>query len=257
VADGHQLTEGQGGHRISPVLLDVTDSAHIAALADQLPSRLDAIVNNAGIIHRGPVEGIDVDDLRHQFDVNVVGQVAVTQALLPAIRAATGRIVFVSSVSGRISTPSMGAYCGTKFAVEGIVDALRIELVPWGIKTILVEPNATDTSMWRNAITALDSQEAAMTPEHRNLYAAHTAGMRKAIKPTQKNAVSVDHVARTIELALTSSRPKARYLVGFPSRLQIAMASLIPTPLMDSILARMVGLSRTSERTNRASVLLR
>lgn len=114
-----------------------------------LPDRLDAVVNNAGIVVDGPVEAVALEDLRRQLEVNVVGQAAVTQAVLPRIRASRGRIVFVSSLSGRIATPFMGAHSASKFAIEGLADALRIELRPWGIKVILVEPSSTDTDLWR------------------------------------------------------------------------------------------------------------
>src|SRR3712207_5359552 len=111
------------GARVAPLTLDITNATHVAALADR---EVDAVVNNAGIVLAGPVEALDLDDLRRQLDVNVVAQVAVTQAVLPALRARGGRIVFISSVSGRVSTPFSGAYNASKFALEGIADALRM-----------------------------------------------------------------------------------------------------------------------------------
>jgi NAD(P)-dependent dehydrogenase (short-subunit alcohol dehydrogenase family) len=115
-----------------PVLLDVTDSDQLAALDAGLPERLDAVVNNAGIVVDGPIEALTLEDLRRQVEVNVVGQAAVTQAVLPRIRASRGRIVFVSSLSGRVATPFMGAYSASKLALEWLADSLRIELRPWG-----------------------------------------------------------------------------------------------------------------------------
>src|SRR5690348_3856289 len=117
--------------RVHPVMLDVTNDAHLAALPEQLPVRLDAVVNNAGVVVGGPLETVGVADLRRQFDVNVVGQLAVTQAVLPRLRDSRGRIVFISSVNGRISSPMLGAYCASKFALEAAADALRMELTPW------------------------------------------------------------------------------------------------------------------------------
>src|SRR6476620_1492964 len=127
--DGDALIrEAPGRGQIFPVQLDVTDPQQVAALATTLPERLDALVNNAGIVVGGPMEGVALDALRDQLEVNVVAQVAVAQAVLPALRRAQGRIVFVSSVSGRVATPMMGAYNASKYAIEAIADAMRLEL---------------------------------------------------------------------------------------------------------------------------------
>ena len=150
--------------RLATVLVDVTDDSQVAALPAALPERLDAVVNNAGIVVSGPVEAVPLDELRRQLEVNVVGQVAVTQAVLPKLRASRGRVVFVSSLSGRISTPMTGAYNASKFALEGLADALRMEVRPWGIRVVLVEPAQTDTDMWREADGALDEAVAGLSP---------------------------------------------------------------------------------------------
>ncbi|HEX6391422.1 MAG TPA: SDR family NAD(P)-dependent oxidoreductase, partial [Solirubrobacteraceae bacterium] len=168
--DGEALA-ATGGGRITHVQLDVTDAAQVAALDAALPAGLDAVVNNAGIAVSGPVEGIGLDDLRHQLEVNVVGQVAVTQTVLPRLRASKGRVVFVSSLSGRVATPMTGAYNASKFGLEGLADALRMEVRPWGIRVSLIEPAQTDTDMWRTAETALDEAVGALQPVHRELYA--------------------------------------------------------------------------------------
>ena len=137
--------------RISSVILDVTDAGHIAALSESLPEHLDAIVNNAGIAVGGPIETVDPDDWRKQLEVNVIGQLAVTQAVLPRLRESRGRVVFISSLNGKVAFPMLGAYCASKFALEAAADALRMELKPWGIPVVLVEPAQTDTDMWRTA----------------------------------------------------------------------------------------------------------
>ena len=131
--------------RISAVILDVTSEADVEALAAALPDRLDAVVNNAGIAVAGPVETLTPADWRKQLDVNVVGQFAVTAALLPKLRASGGRVVFISSVNGKVSLPLLGAYSASKFALEAAADALRVELRPWGIAVSVVEPAQTDT----------------------------------------------------------------------------------------------------------------
>ncbi|MCW2776931.1 MAG: short-chain alcohol dehydrogenase, partial [Frankiales bacterium] len=188
--------------RVTAVQLDVTSAADLAALDAALPARLDAVVNNAGIVVGGPVEGLDLDALRHQLEVNVVGQVAVTQAVLPRLRTSKGRVVFVSSVSGRIATPMTGAYNASKFALEGLADALRMEVRPWGVDVVLVEPAQTDTALWQDATTMLEQAEAALTPQHRALYAGHIVGWRRSIPASQKAAVPADDVAKDVERAL-------------------------------------------------------
>jgi NAD(P)-dependent dehydrogenase (short-subunit alcohol dehydrogenase family) len=241
---GESLAAQGSPGRIAPLLLDVTDPAHIEVLDEKLPARVDALVNNAGIVIDGPVETVPLDDLRRQFEVNVVGQVAVTQSLLPRLRESRGRIVFISSVSGRLSSPLLGVYSASKFALEGLADALRIELRPWGIKVTLVEPAATDTDLWRTAVDQIDSTEASLSDKHRRLYEKHVVGARRLARAIQKQAVPVDNVATAVERALTSPRPRARYVVGALPKVQLAIGAATPTPAMDAALARASGIPR-------------
>lgn len=241
--DGEALV-AEGGAGIVPVQLDVTDDAQIEALGAALPSQLDAVVNNAGIAVDGPVEALTRDRLREQFEVNVYGAVAVTRAVLPQIRAARGRIVFLSSVSGRVATPWTGAYNGSKFALEALADALRIELRPWKIKVSLVEPSNTATDMWGEAGDVFDETVAGFTAEESTLYAGHAKGMRRTIRIMQKTAVPTKNVVKRIDAALTDRRPKARYPVGAPSRVQLVLAAVSPRPLQDLTLALATGVPR-------------
>jgi NAD(P)-dependent dehydrogenase (short-subunit alcohol dehydrogenase family) len=222
--------------RISAVILDITDADHITALAESLPERLDAIVNNAGIVVSGPMEAVTPDDWRKQLEINVIGQLAVTQAVLPRLRQSRGRIVFISSVNGQLSMPLLGAYCASKFALEAAADALRMELRPWGIAVVLVEPAQTDTDMWRTADTMVVETEAALTPEHRDLYAKHIAGYKKRIPMAQKLAVPAEKVSAVVEEALTARRPRARYVVGLGNKLQVALVTNLPTKVRDRVL---------------------
>ena len=230
--------------RIKLVLLDVTDEAQVATLDGALPSTLDAVVNNAGIVVSGPVEGVPLPDLRRQLEVNVVGQAAVTQAVLPRLRASRGRLVFVSSLSGRVSTPLLGPYSASKFALEAMADALRMELSPWGVHVVLIEPTQTDTDLWRRAEGDLEESVAVLAPAHRELYAKHIAGYRKTIPRSQRMAVPADRVAAEIEKALTARRPRTRYVVGKGARAQAIMAHLTPTSLLDRSLAMGTGMPR-------------
>lgn len=242
-ADAESLAAERPG-TITTVTLDVTDAAQVAALDAALPPVLDAVVNNAGVVVGGPVEGLPVDELRRQFEINVIGQIAVTQAVLPRLRASKGRVVFISSVSGRISTPMTGAYNASKFALEALGDALRLELRPWGIGVSLIEPAQTDTDLWRKADDAFDENLASLTDEHRTLYAKHADGFKRTIPLSQKLASPADDVAAAVERALTSKRPRARYVVGAGPKVQAALMNVTPAAIGDPILSRLLGVPR-------------
>jgi NAD(P)-dependent dehydrogenase (short-subunit alcohol dehydrogenase family) len=230
--------------RITAVTLDITDATQVAALTTALPATLDAIVNNAGIAVGGPIEAISLDNVRRQLEVNVVGQIAVTQAVLPRLRASRGRVVFVSSVNGQISTPMLGVYSASKFALEAVADALRMEVAPWGVKVSVVEPAQTDTDLWATAPETLEAEVAALSAEHQRLYAKHIDGARKMIPRSQKMAVPVDGVAATIERALTQKRPRARYYPGANARIPATLGRFAPTPLLDAVLRAGTGVPR-------------
>ena len=240
--------------RITPVTLDVTDDEHIRALGDVLPARLDALVNNAGIAVAGPVETLDRAAMHHQFDVNLIGPLTVTRTVLPRIRAAgTGRIIFISSLNGRVSFPFTGMYNASKFAVEAIADCLRVELQPWGIRVVLVEPGVIDTDPWHEMEDLIADLEAGMSPEHRALYAQHLAGEREIIDKLRRGAAPPDTVARAVERALTSRRPQARVLVGRDARMLLAMRAVLPAKGLDAVWVRGLGLGEalTTRQTGR------
>jgi NAD(P)-dependent dehydrogenase (short-subunit alcohol dehydrogenase family) len=215
----------------------MSDRASLDALAAQLPAQLDAVVNNAGIIVNGPVEGLALADLSRQLDVNVTAQIGVTQAVLPKIRAAKGRIVFISSVSGLIATPGTGAYNASKFALEALADALRIELRPWDIRVSLIEPGPIRTDMWGGALVEHDRMVAALTDDHQALYAPHLAGTRKLLARMQKLAADPAKVVKAVDHALNARRPKSRYLLDVASRVQKTVVGLTPTAINDAVLA--------------------
>lgn len=225
--------------RITGIILDVTEENQLAALDAVLPARLDAVVNNAGIVVAGPMETVDTEGWRKQLAVNVIGQLAVTRAVLPRLRESRGRVVFISSVNGRLATPLTGAYSASKFALEAAADALRMELAPWQIRVVLVEPAQTDTDMWRTADAMVADVEAQLTPQQRELYSRHVAGMRKSVPISQRLAVAPDTVAGVVHTALTSRRPRSRYVVGVGPKAQVALLTNIPAALRDRIL-RMV-----------------
>ncbi|WNB86555.1 SDR family NAD(P)-dependent oxidoreductase [Cellulomonas sp. ATA003] len=162
--------------RISAVRLDVTEDGDVDALDAVLPDRLDALVNNVGIAVAGPVETLSRQDMHRQLDVNLVGPLAVTRAVLPRLRASRGRIVFVSSVNGLVSFPFTGLYNASKFALEATADCLRVELAPFGVRVALIEPGVIDTDPWHTMDDLIDTLEAALPDDLRALYARHFAG---------------------------------------------------------------------------------
>jgi NAD(P)-dependent dehydrogenase (short-subunit alcohol dehydrogenase family) len=222
---------------VHPIALDVTDRSGIERLPGLLPDALNGVVNNAGIIVNGPVEGLSIDDLTRQLDVNVVAQIAVTQAVLPKIRVARGRVVFISSTSGLFTTPGTGAYNASKYAIEALGDALRIELRPWRIPVSLVEPGPIRTGMWEDVLDEYDRMTKQLTEEHRQLYASHLAGTRKLLGRIQKLTADPEKVAQVVDRALTSRRPKRRYLLDPASHAQKAFFAITPTAITDAVLA--------------------
>ena len=210
--------------------LDVTDPTQIRAAADRV-ERLDGLVNNAGIVVAAPLEELPLDELRRQLEVNVVGQLAVTQALLPALRAARGRIVLVGSIAGRSALPFLGAYAISKFALEAIADALRLELQPDGVDVALLEPGTIATPMWTRPQRVAEQASERYRPRLEALRA--TAAARAA------RAAPAELVAEAVEHALTASRPRTRYVVGRDAKLRAAIERL-PDRVRDRVLARVL-----------------
>ncbi len=221
---------------IEALRLDVTDAEQVAASAEAVGPILDGLVDNAGIAIAAPLELVPLAELRHQLEVNVVGQVAVTQAFLPALRRARGRIVLMGSIGGRSALPFLGPYAASKHALEAIADSLRVELRPWGVAVSIVEPASIRTAIWTKGAERADELRATFPPEVDELYAPAVASFRKVALARGPGA-DADRVAKAVEHALTASRPKARYLVGRDAHLR-AWIERLPTRLRDRVLAR-------------------
>ncbi len=240
---------GKASDRLAPVNLDVTDRESIASAAHQVEASvgktgLQGLVNNAGIALAGPLEFLPVDALRQQLEVNVVGQIAVTQAFLPLLRAGTGRIVNIGSISGRLATPFLGPYTASKFALEALTDALRGELQPWGIQVSIVEPSGIATPIWKKSGTAAEQLLARMPPQVNELYGPAIARMRKIAALSGETGMPADVVARAVAHALTVKNPKTRYAVGRGARLTILIAKFVPDRLRDRIIASRLRAAR-------------
>jgi NAD(P)-dependent dehydrogenase (short-subunit alcohol dehydrogenase family) len=229
---------GDAPRATEEVLLDVTSAEQVRAAAQRI-EELDALVNNAGIAIAMPLEFIPLDELRRQLEVNVIGQVAVTQAFLPQLRRSRGRIVFVGSIAGKSALPFLGAYAASKHALEALTDTLRIELRPFGIAVSLVEPGTIRTPIWEKSAKVADSLVAAAPPELGELYGERTAAFRRVAAERGAKGASVDAVARAVEEALTQSRPRTRKLVGRDAKFRSGVERL-PDRVRDSVYERLL-----------------
>ena len=249
-ADADTL-KAQSSPRLTPISLDVTDTVSISTAASAVAGAvgqagLGGLVNNAGIVVPGPIEFLPLTDLRRQLEINVVGQVAVTQAFLPLIRAGRGRIVNMGSISGRMATPFTGAYAASKFALEALTDALRLELAPWGISVSIVEPGAVATPIWEKSARTAEAMLGSVQPEALVLYAEAIEAVKRTAANAAKRAVDPVDVARSVEHALTAARPRTRYVVGREAKFRAAMALFVPDRVRDNLVAKAMGLPKTA-----------
>jgi NAD(P)-dependent dehydrogenase (short-subunit alcohol dehydrogenase family) len=238
-ADGERLAAsaaGQGGE-ITPVILDVTEAGQIAAAAAAIDGHtgragLDGLVNNAGYGLACPAELVPLDAFRRQLDVNVTGQLAVTQAMLPALRRARGRIVMVSTIGVRFSPPFAGPLDAAKAALTALGEALRQELAPWGVRVVLVEPATINSGAAGKVTRDAAAAMAAAAPEGRALYADTFTAMLRVMERREANGSPPDVAAAAIARALAAPRPRAVYLCGKDSR-RLAILSGLPAPVLD------------------------
>src|SRR5574337_721477 len=238
--DGEALQTMSSG-RLVPLELDVTDLTTIqksraVVLEATREQGLFGLINNAGIAVVGPLEAVPIFDLRQQLEVNVIGPVAVTQVFLPLVRQARGRIVNMGSIAGRSTMPLMGPYSASKFALEAITDALRLEVQQWGIHVSIIEPGASATPIWNKSAIEAAERETAIEAELRTLYKPIVTAVRKVVGEASKRAISPDTVARVVEDAMTTPTPKTRYLVGTDAKLRALMMKLLPDRISDRML---------------------
>lgn len=221
---------------MTPLILDVTNAEHIAAAAKALAGGLYGLVNNAGIASAAPLEFVPVDELRHQLEVNVVGQVALTQAVLPLLRESRGRIVNVTSIGGLIAGQMLGPYNASKFALEAVTHVLRQELAPWGIEVIAIEPGVIATPIWSTSSASADRMLAPNRAAVTELYGAQVAAAQRMAANATTKGIPPLEVARAIERALTAKRPKTRYPVGADAKIGASILARLPDRTRDSLL---------------------
>ena len=245
-ADGAAL-QREASPRLTAVAIDVTDTGSIAGAARTITAvmgdaGLAGLVNNAGIAVPGPLEFLPLADLRRQLEINVVGQIAVTQAMLPLLRAARGRIVNMGSIGGRMATPFVGAYAASKFALEALTDALRVELRPWRIGVSIIEPGAIATPIWQKSAREGERLRAAMPPEATRLYGQALEALRRGAARSERDAIPPDAVVAAVVHALTAPRPRTRYVIGGRAKVQAAIARWVPDRARDRLLTRVLRL---------------
>ncbi len=241
-ADGDALRAG-ASDRFTTLFLDVTDPSSIAAAADRVssavgPIGLAGLVNNAGVAVAAPLEFVPIDELRRSLEVNVVGQIAVTQAFLPLLRAGRGRIVNMGSISGRIASALFGPYAASKFALEALTDTLRRELAPWGIEVVIVQPGNIATPIWHKTAAWSDEVRRILPRQAEELYGASMDGARRYAEKAPDVGLPAKQVALVVEHALTAPRPRTRYTIGRQAGIALFLIRSLPDRWLDRALRR-------------------
>ncbi|WP_028067943.1 SDR family oxidoreductase [Solirubrobacter soli] len=221
------------GQGITTIHLDVLEPEHLREI-----ERLDGLVNNAGIAITGPLEFLPIDELRRQLEVNVIAQLAVIQACMPALRRAGGRIVNISSIAGRVALPLYGPYAASKFALEALSDSLRRE--QQDVPVVLVEPGSIATPIWDRSLTAADALYEAMPPVAHERYGKLVASLRALAQRQNEEGLPPEAVARIVATALLAERPRTRYVVGRNAQIQAAIARVLPGRAMDRLLLKRI-----------------
>ncbi len=230
---------------VEPLHLDLDDPASIAAMVEEIERRtegrgLDVLVNSAGFATAGALAELPDAALRAQFETNVFGLMTLTRAVLPAmIERGEGRVVNVSSVSGRIPAPILGAYHASKYALEALSDALRMELAPFGVRVVVIEPGTIRTEFAARAMTEA-TRERSATSRYARVY-ERAAQLERRF---DRLAGGTAPVVKAIERAVVSRRPRARYIAPRSFALLIALVRIVPTCWFDAAMQRMFGLTR-------------
>ncbi len=237
----------EASDRLIPITIDVTEPDGVAAAAQLVAAAVgDAgiagLVNNAGIVVPGPLELIPLDAFRRQIEVNLIGQLAVTQAFLPLLRKGRGRLVNMSSMSGGLSAPYLGPYSASKFGLEAITDALRMELRDSGVRVSAVEPPPTATPIWEKSLSSAEQMAAGIDRAALSPYDADLAAVRQWVGHTARVAVPTSRVVEAVVHALTAPRPKAHYYLGWDVCFCFKWLKLFPDRIRDRLVRRFVGL---------------
>ena len=237
---------GLGVEGIEPRIVDITVDSDITAIAERVaedPRRrpLRALVNNAGIAINAPVETLPMAQWRRQFEVNLFGHIAVTQALLPALRDNSGTVVNISSVGGKVVLPTYGAYAGSKFALEAVSDALRREVGTGGIKVVVVEPGAVRTEIAERGIATSEQLTANMSALQLARYGGLMDAVMRQARSFNETGVSAEAAAAVIAKAATASRPRTRYTIGRDAAMLVRVSRFVSDRALDRIVRLQLG----------------
>lgn len=245
-ADGKKLVEASSG-KITIVIMDIVNYDSVRKCAKEIEKMLggaglDALFNNAGISVQGPLEILPIELFEQQIKVNVFGHVFVTQTFLPLLRKVHGNIVFTCSESGRMTLPLMGPYSASKFALEAVANAFRIELRPWKVRVSLMELQTIKTPMWEKIDTSTEKLIASIPEQARELYRDELRTLSVFPKWQAEMGISMEKAVRVIVRAIRARHPKARYVVGWEARLLIFNFAIWPTWMMDWIAGKLMVL---------------
>ncbi len=218
---------------IKPVRLDVTSPQSISDCL-KLFEEIDVLINNAGIAVGGPLESIGHENFKKQFDVNVFGLYELSRCCIPLLKKSShAKIINIGSVSGLFSTPFMGPYCASKYAVEALSDAFRRELKKFGIQVVLIEPGPIATPIWEKSINASPQVQFPETVIH---YEPELTRFRKLIEEESKKAIPVEKVSELILKVTQSKSPKARYMIN-GNKLMLRTLPFFPEHWVDKALS--------------------
>jgi NAD(P)-dependent dehydrogenase (short-subunit alcohol dehydrogenase family) len=229
-----------GVQGIEPLILDITVESDITAIADRVADDprnrpLRALVNNAGIAINAPVETLPIAQWRQQFEVNLFGHIAMTQALLPALLNSSGTVVNISSVGGKVVLPTYGAYAGSKFALEAVSDALRREVGTAGVKVVVVEPGAVKTEIAERGIATSQELSASMSAVQLARYGDVMDAVTIQARSFNETGVSAEAAAAVIAKAATASRPRTRYTIGRDAAILLRVSRFVSDRTLDNI----------------------
>jgi NAD(P)-dependent dehydrogenase (short-subunit alcohol dehydrogenase family) len=247
-ADGDSLRK-EAGERLVPLQIDVTDHEGVAAAARltaitlrERGQSLYALVNNAGIGVSAPLEFQPLDDIRRSFEVNVLGQIAVTQAFLPLLRETRGRIVNICSIGDRIAIPFGGTLNGSKSAFAMMSESLRLELRPWGMHVVIIDPGAITTPAVDKTLGDPEGMLRRMSPDAERLYGQFFRGFIERAGARERNGSPPDVVAEAVLSALRDAHPHRRYIVGKGARVLATLPKILPAPLLDRVRMKIFGM---------------
>jgi NAD(P)-dependent dehydrogenase (short-subunit alcohol dehydrogenase family) len=245
-------TRGLNG-LVEPIVLDVTDAGQIAAAVDIVGAkmaaggRLHALIHNAGAQWAGPIEIMPLAEWRAQFEVLVFGPVALTQQLLPYLRASRGRVVNVTSIGGIAPGPMIAAYQAAKAAFEAVSDSMRMEFAPFGVHVSAIAPGGISTPMLDRSSETFNRLADALPKQLQPIYADALRAFAKTVASAQRNSTSPEKASLTILKAVTAPRPRTRYLIGTDAKLLAFLKHNLPDRWMDALTFRLVGLPRRVE----------